>query len=528
MSDSKVEHGEHGNGQDELAAVLPENVSWTSPHLFKLNFCVISLILFSSTVGYDGSLVNGLEALDRWLEFMDNPSSTWLGFVNAIYWLGAMVSNLAAGSVTTRYGAKISIWMGIFFLTVGTIVQTVAPNDKAFIVARFLVGMALGWFTNGAPVLINEISYPSHRGIASALYMCGYYVGAIVSAWATFATRTYDDSWCWRLPSLLQLLCPLLAIPGLLLTPASPRWLISVGRIEEARQALANLHTQGDAQAPLITYEVNDIQATIAAEKEAQESSGYAEMLKTPGNRHRLFISITLGIYSQWVGNGVVSYYLAMVLDTIGITQTRDQLLISACLQIWNLIFAVVGASLVDKLGRRILFSASAGIMLTSYIIITGLSGSFARTGSGPVGTAVIPFLFIYFAGYDIALTPMLTAYPCEIWPFRLRSRGLTVTWAAAILGIFFNTFINPIALAAIGWKYYIVFVAVLLSYAIVTFMWYPETRGYSLEHMAVIFDGDGAAVATTQQTMKTVTDAILNEEEKKDGMGKAEETEHA
>jgi hypothetical protein len=91
-------------------------------------------------------------------------------------------------------------------------------------------------------------------------------------------------------------------------------------------------------------------------------------------------------------------------LDTVGITSVTDQTLISACLQIWNLIFAVTAAFCVDKPGRWKLFLASAATMLTSYIIITGLSSSFAQTGTASTGVAVIPFLFIYFADYDIAL----------------------------------------------------------------------------------------------------------------------------
>ena len=84
----------------------------------------------------------------------------------------------------------------------------------------------------------------------------------------------------------------------------------------------------------------------------------------------------------------------------------------NAGLQIWNLIFAVAAAFCVDRLGRRALFLASAGTMLVSYIVVTGLSGSFAQTGHSATGVAVVPFLFFYFAGYDIALyvasTPLL------------------------------------------------------------------------------------------------------------------------
>jgi hypothetical protein len=76
---------------------------------------------------------------------------------------------------------------------------------------------------------------------------------------------------------------------------------------------------------------------------------------------------------------------------------------------------AVMGSMLVDFAGRRTLFLLSTCIMLVSYIVITGLSGSFASNHVGGVGTAVIPFLFLYYAGYDIAFTPLVMAYPAEI-----------------------------------------------------------------------------------------------------------------
>jgi MFS family permease len=416
---------------------------------------------------------------------------------------------VAAAVVATRYGRKIPIYLGYFCLVTGTILQTAAPNPACFIVARFFVGASMGWMNNATPVLITEASHSSHRGIASALYMTSYYVGSIVAAWVTFGTRSWDSSWAWRFPSIFQLCMPTLALPGLLLVPESPRWLVSVGRVADARKALVTHHAGGDEQSPYVDAELHSIQTAITAELEAEKHSTYAELFSTPGNRHRLFISITLGFYDQWAGNGPLSYYLSLVLGNIGVTKTSDQLLISGCLQIWNLIFALAAALSVDRMGRRTLFLLSAGIMLMSYIVMTGLSGSFTETGSTQTGIAMVPFIFIYFAGYDIALlvsppltnltlrpltnsqcrTPLLTAYPCEIWPFRLRSRGLMVTWMSCIIAIIFNTFVNPIAMDAIGWKYYIVYVVLLVSWCVITYLAYPETRGLSLEDVAVRFD---------------------------------------
>ncbi|RDW64300.1 uncharacterized protein DSM5745_09711 [Aspergillus mulundensis] len=487
-------------GHSQLEAVLPETTWWKSPQLRRLNFCILSLIFFSSSNGFDGSLVNGLQSLDSWMDFMGQPTGTWLGFINGIYSVGALVSTIIAAWCSNKFGRKPCVWIGIIFILAGSILGAAAPNDTIYIVSRVLVGMSGGFITNAPPLLLNEIAYPAHRSISSCLFMIGYYVGSVISSWVTFQTRTYSSSWSWRLPTLLQMLCPLIAIPGFLLTPESPRWLVSRDRVEDARKVLAELHANGDLTAPLVTYEVQEIREAIAAEKESDASSSYSDMVKTPGNRRRLLITVTLGIFSQWSGNGVVSYYLAMVLDTVGVTATKDQLLISGCLQIWNLIFGTIGALLVERAGRRPLFLTSAGVMLVSYIIITGLSGSFASTGSAPIGTAVIPFIFIYFAGYDIALTPLLVAYPTEIWPFTLRSRGLSVAWLSAIGALIFNTFVNPVALSALGWRYYFVFVAILICYALTSYFFYPETKGYTLENMALIFDGHDRTVNDSEK----------------------------
>ncbi len=349
--------------------------------------------------------MNGLLALSTWNSFMGEPSGAWLGFINAIFWLGMGVSLPLAAAMSNKFGRKAGGYVGYVFLILGTALQSAATNTTTFVLGRFFIGVASAWYGSNVPLLVNEIAYPTHRGIASSLYNCGWYVGSIIAAWAIFATRDYTTSWGWRIPSLLQALLPLVALPGFFLVPESPRWLVSVNRQEEARKILTDCHAGSDPDSMrLINYEVIEIETTFANEKAAQNSSSYMDMIKTKGNRRRLFISVTLGVFGQWVGNGVVSYYLALVLSTVGIKSVTNQLLISACLQIWNLIFAVLAASYVDKLGRRTLFLSSSVTMLFAFIVITGLSGSFAATSQSATGLAVIPFLFIFFAGYDIAL----------------------------------------------------------------------------------------------------------------------------
>ncbi|KAI9929387.1 hypothetical protein ASPWEDRAFT_51998 [Aspergillus wentii DTO 134E9] len=501
MGANKAETGK-GSSEDDGLAVLPaDGPAWyKQTHLLHLNCIIILLVLYSSANGYDGSLMNSLQALDQWNSFMDYPTGANLGWINAIYWLGCGVGYPSAAWIANRYGRKPGVYLGYLFLALGVALQTAAPNPTAFLLARLFLGVTSALYGNAVPLLINEIAYPSHRSILNSLFMSGWYVGGTVGGWVTYASREYPSSWSWRLPSLLQALVPLVALPALLLAPESPRWLLSEGRDEEARTILARYHAAGDSSSPLVDFEFQEISSTLRTEQEASNSGSYLEMVQTPGNRHRLMISISLGFFAQWVGNGVISYYLALILDTVGITDVGDQTLISACLQMWDLIFAAVGAVLIDRFGRRPLFLSSAVIMFISYVLVTALSGSFAATNSTATGGAVIPFLFIFFAGYVIALTPFLTAYPCEIWPFHLRSRGLTVTWVSTICGMFFNMFVNPIALEAIAWKYYIVFIVILLVYGLTAYFYYPETKGYSLEQIAILFDGpDSQAMDSTE-----------------------------
>lgn len=359
--------------------------------------------MIASASGYDGSLMNGLQALQQWRDFMDTPTGVWLGFINAIYWAGGGIAYVIMPWVSNNYGRKAGVYIGYLLLIIG--VGLVGSDSEAgFILSRFFVGCASACFMSSVPLLMNEIAYPTHRGIVNALFMCGWYVGGTLAAFITFGTRNVEGNMAWRIPSILQILIPAIALPGLIWAPQSPRWLVSAERVEEARAVLEKWHANGDKNSALVNYEALEITETLNMEKQAHDSASYAEMFKTPGNRHRLFISVSLGIFVQWCGNGVVSYYLALVLDTVGVRSVTDQTLISAFLNVWNLIFSVAAAFSVDRLGRRPLFLLSAGIMLVGFVLVTALSGSFAETGNAATGVAVIPFLFIFFAGYDIAM----------------------------------------------------------------------------------------------------------------------------
>jgi MFS family permease len=279
------------------------------------------------------------------------------------------------------------------------------------------------------------------------------------------------------------------------MAPESPRWLASQGKMGDTRKFLVKYHAGGIESSPLVEFEYAEITGTITRESQLAGTSSYTDMFRTKGNRHRLFISISLGVFSQWNGIGIVSYYFAPVLRDVGVKSVATQTMIAGFLQVWNIVFAIGGALLVDSIGRRKLFLTSCSGMLTTLILISVLSGIFSRTGKSAIGISVIPNYFLFSAFFDIAFTPLLYAYTCEIWPYGLRSRGLSTGMFTTSLAVFFNIFVNPIALDAIQWKYYIFYCGVLVVMLSVIWRYYPETSGHSLEEVSVIFDGEREAM---------------------------------
>lgn len=391
---------------EELARVLPDHgLPWYKQReLLLLSYMCISMSLLSAADGYDGSMLNGLMALSQWFDFMDNPSGAWLGFINSIQALSSTVAFPIVAYFANKWGRKKCIFIGYVFLITGAVLQALTPNSTGFIIARCLLGQPSAWWGGSAPLLVTELAYPTHRSFLTSLYNCGWYVGSLLAAWATFGTRNYADSWAWRVPSFLQLVIPVLVLPALFLVPESPRYLMAQDRYEEARNILAKYHAAGDESSPLVQFELNEMEVTIQQDSEFARSTSWKHLFTSRGNRHRALISISLGAFSQFCGVSVVSYYLPMVLETVGITSVTDQTLINGCLQIWNLILAVSAAASTDRLGRRPLFLTSAFGMLVSYVIVTGLSGSFATKAQASVGLTVIPFLFLFYGFYDIAL----------------------------------------------------------------------------------------------------------------------------
>ncbi|KAK7179854.1 hypothetical protein DPSP01_004595 [Paraphaeosphaeria sporulosa] len=468
--------------------------SWIrDPGLRRLNIGIGLMFSSAAANGFDGSLMNGLLAIPQFNEDLGSISTSILGLIIAGISLGGLPSFIPASYVSDMIGRRYTVAIGSTIMLVASIIQAATKGPWAILGTRIMLGIGLGFSQTAAPPLTTEIAHPKHRGQITALFQAAWYWGAILSACITLGTLFVPSSWSWRAPCLLQGFFPGLQLLGLLVIPESPRWLVSKGRDDEALNMLARYHANGDVNDELVLFEFSEIREAISHERSVAKTTGFLSFFETRGNRHRLLICLLVGFMIQWAGNGIVSYYLAPILESVGVTSAVSQAAINVGLQVWNALLAAAGAVAAERYGRRPLWMISACGMLVSFIFVTALSAVFAERGIKAAGSAVVAFLFIFFGFYDIAFTPLSVAYIVEILPFRLRSKGLSINLTVVFGAGFFNQYVNPVALGAIQWRFYFVYIGTLTGMIIIIYFLFPETKGRTLEEIAVVFDGEAA-----------------------------------
>ncbi|KAK3395284.1 hexose transporter protein [Podospora didyma] len=492
-----------GKDTFELAGRDWPKVKWWKMKGMRTVYLTLwAAMLTSATNGYDGSLMNGLEAIKAWNENFNNPNGQILGLITASMSIGSLLAIPIVPYTADILGRRTGVVIGCSIMIVGVALICIGFHVALFIIGRFILGFGIAIAHGSAPLLIAELVHPQHRAIYSTIYNTLWYLGSLVGSWVAFGTNKLDGQWSWRVPCLLQAIPSIVQIIFIWTVPESPRWLISKGKHQKAKEILARVHAEGNLDDELVNVEFNEISQTILLEQE-YEKSAWSELWATPGNRHRLIILVSIGFFSQWSGNGIVSYYLPKVLALIGITDSTLVLEINGYLSIVQLVSAVGICFFVDKIGRRPLFITSCAGMLVTFIATTIALARYDASPNSNAANAVIVFIFFYYIMYNLGFCGLLVSYSTEILPYRIRAKGLTVMFFCVDLSLWFNQYVNPIALQDIQWKYYIVYCCWIAFELVVVLKYYIETKNTALEEIVKYFDGDAALVGGDAATAK-------------------------
>ncbi|KAJ6589523.1 general substrate transporter [Mycena capillaripes] len=491
MAESPVKTATGTNAYKDL--MDPTRKWYNNRRLIALNGWIVLLLVTSTASGYDGSMMNGLQSLPQWENFFNFPTKGKLGLLSSIQNIGALAGYPFAPYLCDGIGRRPTVFIGSLMMVIATAIQTAAQSVGMFIGARFLIGFGLTCAASAAPMLVAELSYPTHRAPLTSAYNSLWHLGSIIAAWSTFGAFQIQSTWAWRLPSVLQAAPSIVQVLLVWFVPESPRYLIRKGKADDALETLAYYHADGDENDPLVRYEFEEIKAAMEFDLAVAANVGWRSFLASSSNLKRVRIIIAIAFFSQWSGNGLASYYLNKVLSDLGITNPTTQLLLNGILSIWSLVCALSASSTVERFGRRTLFLTSGCLMTLFFTMQTVCFARFTISGNENAARGMIAFIFLYSAAYNLAFSPLIVTYALEILPYNIRAKGFNIFNITISIALIFNQYVNPIALAALNWKYYVVYCVWLVCECIFLYFYLVETKNHTLEETAAIFDGEEA-----------------------------------
>ena len=413
--------------------------------------------------GFDTVVISGaIEALVR----LYNLSPQSKGWTVAIALIGTVAGALSAGHVGQKLGGRETLRITAILYVISAIGSGLAWNWPVLMLFRFLGGLGIGASSVLGPVYIAELAPAKQRGRLVGAFQFNVVLGILVAYTSNYFIRTLHlGSLEWRCQVGIAAL-PALGFLALLFgIPRSPRWLASKGSNQEA---LAVLRLMGE-QSP--ETELADIQSALAEEHATAHEPVFQRKYIYP-----LFLAISIGAFNQLAGINAILYYLNSIFAAAGFTQvSSDQQAIA--IGFTNLVFTIVGMSVIDKLGRKTLLLIGAAGTASCLAVVSWLFATNSHPG------ALVWVLIAYIAFFALSQGAVIWVYIGEVFPNAVRSKGQGIGNASHW---FMNTAIQlafPMVVAQIGRSAPFTFFAIMtvIQFLVVLFV-YPETKGQTLE----------------------------------------------
>jgi SP family xylose:H+ symportor-like MFS transporter len=373
--------------------------------------------------GYDWVVIGGAKPFYE--AYFHLGSERLIGWANSCALIGCLLGSWIAGEAGSRLGRKRVLVYSALLFAISSVFTGWVHLFSLFIFCRIAGGVAIGLASNISPLYIAEISPAPWRGRLVSLnqlaLVCGI-LAAQIANWliaqkaptdasgnALFLSWNVQYGWRWMFTAV--------AVPALvffllaLAIPESPRWLAGKRSADAARIVLARIGGNEYAVTELVAIE-NTLR------NEAGSQSGWNDLFGT-GVRKLLWIGIGLAVLQQWSGINILFNYAEEVYRSagFGISDILFNIVITGAI---NLIFTMIAMTFVDRVGRRRLMLVGCASVGLSHF-----AAGFAYR-QGLDGSAVLIITLCAIASYAMSLAPIAWVLISEIFPNRLRSRGVS------------------------------------------------------------------------------------------------------
>jgi sugar porter (SP) family MFS transporter len=397
------------------------------------------------------------------------------GLVVSAVPVGAIFGAAIAGQSADKLGRRRTIVAAAVVFIIGALASAAASGLAVLVIARVLLGVAVGLASANAPVYISEVAPPEERGRLVSYFQLSVTVGILV-AYLVGLAFSGIDGWRWMLGLGAV---PALALGiGMLQMPQSPRWLVMVGQDYAARKVLEKIR-RDDEQA--ITEELEEIKGSLAA-----KPGGWRDLLE-PSVRAALVVGVGLAVLQQVTGINTVIYYAPTIIQFTGINSSSSAIFASLGVGVINIAATVVALRLIDRKGRRpLLMVGVTGMVIALFTLGLAFLGN---AGTTFISVVAIASLMAYVAAFAISLGPIFWLMNSEIYPLNVRSKaagvGTMANWTSNfVISLTFLPLIDLVGRTGAFWAYGTVGLLTLW------FCWrlVPETKDRQLEEIQAIF----------------------------------------
>ncbi|MFE5593049.1 sugar porter family MFS transporter [Streptomyces sp. NPDC056549] len=455
-------------------------------HLGHVIFITASAAMGGFLFGYDSSVINGaVEAIrDRY----DIGSGT-LAQVIAIALIGCAIGAATAGRIADRIGRIRCMQISAALFAVSAVGSALpfALWDLAF--WRIIGGFAIGMASVIGPAYIAEVAPAAYRGRLGSFQQAAIVIGIAISQLVNYGILQLADgdqrgeiggleAWQWMLGVMV--------VPALLYgmlsfaIPESPRFLISVGKTERAKEVLAEVEGKG--------VDLDHRVAEIDRAMRSEHKSTFKDLLVT-GSRFKLlpivWVGIGLSVFQQLVGINVAFYYSATLWQSVGIDPSSS-FFYSFTTSIINIIGTVIAMVLVDRVGRKPLaLVGSVGMAIALAVEAWAFSADLVD-GKLPETQGVVALVaaHVFVLFFALSWGVVVWVFLGEMFPNRIRAAALGVAASAQWIANWAITASFPsLADWNLSGTYIIYTVFAVLSIPFVL-RYVKETKGKALEEM--------------------------------------------